>query len=135
MSYSNFKSDTGSRRWIYILLGILINICLGTVYSWSVFRKPIEETLQINATQSGMPYMFFLFMYAVTMLFAGKFIDKYRPRWIAIIGGLLVASGWFMAGFANNIFILTAAYGVIAGAGVGIIYGVPISVVAKWFPE
>ncbi|MFW6269073.1 MAG: OFA family MFS transporter [Bacillota bacterium] len=135
MTFNHIKQRQNLKRWIYILLGVLINICLGTVYSWSVFRKPIEQTLQISATGSGMPYMFFLFFYAVTMFFAGKYIDKYSPRWIAVAGGFLVALGWFMAGYASNIFILTIAYGVVAGAGVGIIYGVPISVAAKWFPE
>ena len=133
-SYSQNLTQN-KKKWMYIILGIFINICLGTVYSWSVFRKPIEETLQINATQSGLPYMFFLFFYAITMPVAGKYIDKYSPRWIAILGGTLVAAGWFLAGFTNNIYSLTLTYGIIAGVGVGIIYGVPISVAARWFPD
>ena len=120
---------------MYILLGVLINLCLGTIYSWSVFRKPIEEALNISATQSGLPYMTFLFIYAVTMPVVGKYIDKYKPRWIAVIGGIMVGMGWFLASFVQNIFVLTAAYGFIGGAGVGVIYGVPISVAAKWFPD
>ena len=123
------------KRWLYIFIGILINICLGTIYSWSVFRKPIEEILQVTATQSGLPYMSFLFVYAVTMPIAGKYIDKYRPRLIAVIGGIMVGTGWFLASFASNIYVLTAAYGLIGGAGVGVVYGVPISIAAKWFPE
>lgn len=130
--YQNLSQN--KKRWFYIILGVFINICLGTVYSWSVFRKPIEETLLINATQSGLPYMFFLFFYAITMPVAGKYIDKNNPRWIAIFGGLLVALGWFLAGFTSNIYSLTLTYGIIAGVGVGIVYGVPISVAARWFP-
>ena len=135
---ANIKLQTlkqDNRRWFYIILGILINICLGTIYSWSVFRKPIEEILQITATQSGLPYMSFLFIYAVTMPIAGKYIDKYSPRLISIIGGVMVGTGWFLASFAGNIYVLTAAYGLIGGAGVGVVYGVPISVAAKWFPD
>ena len=124
-----------TKRWIFIPIGILIFMCLGTVYSWSVFRKPIEESLAINATQSGLPYMFFLFFYAVLMPIAGGFIDKYSPKLITIIGGLVVALGWFLSGFVGSIEILTITYGVIAGAGVGITYGVPIAVAAKWYPD
>ncbi|MFW5985347.1 MAG: OFA family MFS transporter [Halanaerobiaceae bacterium] len=135
MNVGQVKTNYGTKKWFYIILGILINICLGTVYSWSVFRKPIEGTLQISATGSGLPYMFFLFFYAISMPFAGKFIDRYKPRWIAVTGGLLVAAGWILAGYSGNIYILTISYGIIAGTGVGIVYGVPISVASKWFPE
>ncbi len=133
----NIKSrESGSdKRWIYIFLGIIIFICLGTVYSWSVFRKPIEELYNTGATQSGLPYMVFLFSYAVFMPIAGGFIDRYNPKIITIIGGLFVASGWFLSGFVEDINLLTVTYGVIAGAGVGITYGVPIAVAAKWYPD
>ncbi|MFW5999636.1 MAG: OFA family MFS transporter [Halanaerobiaceae bacterium] len=123
------------RRWQFIAIGIVIFLCLGTVYSWSVFRKPIEELFGINATQSGMPYMVFLFSYAIFMPIAGGFIDKYSPRVITIIGGLAVGLGWILSGFVRDIRVLTVTYGFITGGGVGIIYGVPIAVTAKWFPD
>lgn len=135
MTAKEVQLAKGSKRWMFILLGIFINICLGTVYSWSVFRKPIEELLKISATQSGFPYMSFLFFYAVSMPIAGRYIDRYNPRKIAIIGGGLVALGWFLSGFAGNIYFLSVTYGIIAGTGVGIVYGVPISVAAKWYPD
>ena len=120
------------KRWVFIPIGILIFMCLGTVYSWSVFRKPVEDLLNINATQSGLPYMFFLFFYAVFMPIAGGFIDKYNPKVMTIIGGLMVSLGWFLSGFVTNIILLSVTYGFIAGGGVGITYGVPIAVAAKW---
>lgn len=120
-------------RWGYIPLGIILFICLGTVYSWSVFRGPLEEQFGIGATESGLPYMFFLAFYALLMMVTGPFIDKYKPRVIMIFGGVLVGGGWFLASFAQNIGMLTFTYGVIAGSGVGIIYGVPVAVMSKWF--
>ncbi|HKL76469.1 MAG TPA: OFA family MFS transporter [Halanaerobiales bacterium] len=127
--------ENNNKRWIFIPLGILIFMCLGTVYSWSVFRKPVEDLLKINATQSGLPYMFFLFFYAVLMPVAGGFIDEYNPKFMTIIGGLIVSLGWFLSGFATNIIMLSITYGIIAGGGVGITYGVPIAVAAKWYPD
>lgn len=86
------------RRWFLIPLGIIIYICLGTVYSWSVFRKPLENILQISAFQSGLPYMLFLFFFALFMALSGRYVSKY-PRLIIFIGGLIVGLGWILSGF------------------------------------
>lgn len=121
--------------WVYVVLGIVIMMCLGTVYSWSIFRVSIEALFDVSTVQSGMPYMFSLAFYAFSMLVSGKYIDRFSPRSMMSVGGLLVGMGWFASGYAENIYMLTLTYGVIIGIGVGIIYGVPISVVAKWFPN
>ena len=123
------------KRWIYVFLGIIIMMCLGTVYSWSVFRIPIEKLFDIGSTQSGLPYMVSLVFYAFFMFVTGKFLDKYSPRIIISIGALLVALGWILSAYAPNIYVLTITYGIIIGAGMGIAYGAPMTVVAKWFPE
>ncbi|MCK8818213.1 OFA family MFS transporter [Natroniella sulfidigena] len=124
-----------TKRWLYIPLGILIFMCMGAVYSWSVFRKPVEDLLNISATQSGLPYMVFLVFYAVLMPIAGGFIDDYGPKLVTMVGGGLVGLGWFLSSFATSIIQLAITYGVIAGAGVGIAYGAPMAVAAKWFPD
>jgi len=130
------KGSVGSmKKWLYILLGIVIMMSLGTVYSWSIFRIPIEEKFGIGTTQSGFPYMVSLASYAIFMLISGRYLDRFSPRAIIIVGGLLVGLGWTLSGFAENIYQLTATYGLITGAGVGIVYGVPMAVAAKWFPE
>ncbi|MHB8128998.1 MAG: OFA family MFS transporter [Mobilitalea sp.] len=130
------RSDINLRqRWIYLLLGILIMMCLGTVYSWSVFRSPIEELFDLGFTQSGLPYMTSLGFYALFMFITGKYLDKYSPRFIITIGSILVALGWILSSYAPNIYVLTISYGVIIGAGVGIVYGAPITIIAKMFPD
>ncbi|WDC85275.1 MFS transporter [Caloramator sp. mosi_1] len=120
-------------RWLYVVLGILIFICLGTVYSWSIFKKPLENALSLNSTQSNLPFMTFLAFYAFLMPVGGKLIYKYSPKVVLITGSLLVALGWIVSAYSKNIVMLTIAYGVIAGSGVGIAYGVPIGVVSSWF--
>lgn len=122
-------------RWYYVLLGSIIMMCLGTVYSYSVFRLPVEKLFNIGATQSGMPYMTSLAFYAFFMFLTGRLLDKFNPRYIIIAGGMLVSLGWLLSAYAQNIYMLTITYGVISGAGVGIVYGVPMTVVSRWFPE
>jgi len=123
------------KRWLYIPLGLIIFMCMGTIYSWSIFRTPIENSFNIGATESGLPYMFFLVFYALAMPFAGSYMDKYGPRIMTITGGLLISIGWFLSGFTTSITFLTISYGVIGGTGVGIAYGAPMAVAAKWFPD
>ncbi|MEM2087434.1 MAG: OFA family MFS transporter [Thermoproteota archaeon] len=122
-------------RWFLIVTGFLINLCLGAIYSFSIFRKPLESFWEISATQSGLPFMVFLAIFAIMMAVAGGLIGKWGPRKTSLLGSLLVGVGWIGASFSPNIDFLTILYGVIGGAGVGISYGCPIAVAAAWFPR
>lgn len=132
MGQINFKFI---QRWIYVILAIIIMMCLGTVYSWSIFRLSIEETYNIRATESGLPYMTSLVFYSLFVFLTGKYINKYSPRLIISLGAFLVAVGWILSSYAPSIYLLTITYGGVIGAGVGIAYGAPMNVIAKWFPE
>lgn len=122
-------------RWILVVIGLLINVCVGSIYAFSVFRKPLETLWGITSSQSGYPFMVFLAVFAIAMPFAGSLMARWGPKKTAMLGGWLVGTGWILASFSPNISILTILYGVIGGAGVGIVYGCPITVVAKWFPH
>ena len=119
----------------YILAGMAIFVCMGTIYAWSVFRKPLEELFEIGATESSWPYMLFLCFYALTMPFAGGLIEKLGPRRTTMLGGLILAAGWFASGSATTITTLAVTYGILGGIGVGLVYGVPLAVAARWFPK
>lgn len=130
-----FGLEAEKGRWVFVLLGLIINISLGSVYAWSVFRKPLESLFHIGATESGMPFMFFLAFFALLMPFAGGYLDKYGPRTVTMLGGALVGAGWILASFASGIGMLSVSYGLIAGGGVGLVYGGPIALATKWFPD
>ncbi len=122
-------------RWLLIPLGMTVLLCLGTVYSWSIFRKPLESELNINATQSLLPFTVALVFYAAFMPIAGFYIPKLGARLMTALGGVVVGLGYILSSFANNIGTIVITYGIIAGVGVGITYGVPMAVVARWFPD
>lgn len=130
-----FGLEAEKGRWVFVLLGLVINISLGSVYAWSVFRKPLESLFHVGATESGMPFMFFLAFFALLMPFAGGYLDKYGPRTVTMLGGVLVGIGWILASFASGIAMLSVCYGLIAGGGVGLVYGGPIALATKWFPD
>lgn len=131
----NLKKNDNRKRWKYVMLGIILMMMLGTVYSYSVFRLAVQNYFEVDFTSSGLPYMASLAFYSFFMFITGRFIDRFHPRNIMIVGSLLVALGWILSSFASNIYVLTLTYGVISGAGVGITYGVPMTVVSRWFPE
>jgi OFA family oxalate/formate antiporter-like MFS transporter len=122
-------------RWLLIPLGMVILLCLGSVYSWSIFRTSLENELGISATQSLLPYTFALVFYAATMPIAGFYMPRIGTRITAAIGGIVVGLGYILSSFATQIGVLVFTYGVIAGIGVGMAYGVPMAVAARWFPD
>ena len=129
------KQVMSKARWLYVILGLVIMMALGTVYSWSVFRLPVEVLYDVGTAQSGLPYMTALLFYSLFMFLTGRFFKDWSPRKTILTGTLLVSVGWILSAFAPNIQTLTIAYGVISGAGVGIAYGAPLTVVTRWFPE
>jgi OFA family oxalate/formate antiporter-like MFS transporter len=133
------SAETG--RWAFVLAGLIMNLCLGTVYAWSVFRKPLQDyfstpEVKITATQTLWPFMLFLAVFTVLMPITGRILQRgIHPRTLSIIGSVIVAAGWILSSHAPNISFLYWTYGLIAGAGVGIVYGIPIAVVTRWFPD
>ena len=131
-----FGLPAASGRWLFVVLGIVMNVCLGAVYAYSIFLKPVKEAFAgISAFQANQPFMVFLAFFAVLMFFGGRVMEKLGPRKMGMIGGIIVGLGWLLSAFAPNIWILTLTYGVIAGSGVGLVYGCPVAMGAKWFPD
>jgi MFS family permease len=122
-------------RWFLIPLGMIILLCLGSVYSWSIFRTPLENELGISATESILPYTFVLVFYAALMPITGFYIPRIGTRVTTAIGGLIVGLGYILSSFATQVGVLVFTYGAIAGTGIGITYGVPMVVVSRWFPD
>ncbi len=130
-----FGMTAESGRWLFVAFGLIAQLCLGAVYAWGTFKKPIMTHYSLNATEGSLPFIVFLACFALLMPFGGRWIQKYGPRRIGIIGGVLVGIGWILAGFSPNLAILCLTYGVVAGAGVGLAYAAPIQTSTRWFPD
>jgi OFA family oxalate/formate antiporter-like MFS transporter len=136
-----FRMAPERGRWGLVLVGLVINLCLGSIYSWSVFVNPLtaffttELHQQVTAAEVLLPFSVFLAFFAIAMPLTGKYIDIYGPRNITIVGGILTGLGWLLASFVTNVQMLYVMYGVVGGIGVGVAYGVPVAVAARWFPD
>ncbi|MDD1695925.1 MAG: OFA family MFS transporter [Methanoregula sp.] len=136
-----FGMDLEKGRWVLVIIGMVINLCLGSIYSWSVFVGPLTNYFTkdlgqaVSASEILLPFSVFLAFFAIAMPFTGKYIEQYGPRNVTIVGGLLTGLGWLLSSFAGSIQWLYLFYGVIAGVGVGIAYGVPVAISARWFPD
>lgn len=124
-----------NRRWDLLILSLLVYTCLGTIYSWSVFRGPLSVELGLGSEQLGRPYSTFLGAFAFSMPATGWLMKTIGHRTLLAAGGLLVGAGWIAAGAAASLEGLTVSYGLLGGIGVGLGYAVPLAVVASWFPD
>jgi OFA family oxalate/formate antiporter-like MFS transporter len=119
-----------------VVAALVLQLCLGVLYAWSVFRAPLMKELGWTVKQAGYPYMTSLFFFAVGMIFAGRWQDKAGPKKVAIFGGVLLAAGAALSGILyQTVGGMMFAYGVLGGLGVGFAYVTPIATCIKWFPD
>ena len=130
-----FGLPAASGRWLFVVIGLVMNVCLGAVYAYSIFLGPVKNAFNVSASMANLPFMVFLSFFAILMFFGGRIMEKLGPRKLIIIGSIIVGLGWMLSSFAPNIWILTLTYGVIAGSGVGLVYGCPVATAARWFPD
>lgn len=122
-------------RWSVVFGAVLLQVCLGAIYSWSLFNQPLMDKYGWTNEQVFMTYSIAIFIFAFSTMFSGRLQDKIGPRKVATIGGLLYGGGLILASFATSLPMLYISYGVLGGAGVGFAYVCPLSTCVKWFPE
>jgi OFA family oxalate/formate antiporter-like MFS transporter len=124
------------KRWGIALAGILMQMALGAVYAWSVFRTPLVKAFHWSISQVTLTFTICVFVLGFAAFFGGLWLNKKGPRPVALTGGFLYGLGVFLASYsANNLHWLYFSYGVIGGIGLGFGYIVPIAVLVKWFPD
>ncbi|MBM3315959.1 OFA family MFS transporter, partial [candidate division WOR-3 bacterium] len=122
-------------RWWIVAGALLVQLCLGAVYAWSVFRDPIRDLLGIRLAEAQLPFSFVLVFFALATVLGGRLQDKLGPRVVAIAGGALLGLGMIVASLSPGIAGMVVGYGVISGIGIGFAYVCPIAAGVKWFPD
>jgi len=127
-----------TNRWTVALAGVIMQLLLGTVYGWSVFKTPLMEAHGWSSFQVGLAFTIAIFCLGTAAALGGKFVDKAGARKVATLAAVLFGVGMLLAGYANsigNLWLLWLGYGVIAGFGNGLGYITPLAVLVRWFPD
>jgi len=125
-------------RWLMALSAVGVHICIGSVYAWSVYVKPIQEQMSWTLTDVTIAFSIAIFFLGLSAALMGKFVEKNGPRVSAIIAASLFGLGTMGSGLAimmESKMLLYFFYGVLGGCGLGIGYISPVSTLVKWFPD
>jgi len=113
-----------------------MQIALGAVYAWSVFRTPLATQFGWTIAEVTLTFTISIFVLGIAAFFGGLWLNRKGPRVVAVTGGVLYGLGVFLASFsANKLWWLYVSYGLIGGLGLGFAYIVPVAVLVKWFPD
>ena len=122
-------------RSIIAVAGVLMQMALGAVYAWSVFRIPLTHTYGWSVSQVTAAFELAILVLGFAAFGGGIWMRRAGPRTIVAVAALLYGLGTALAGTAKTLPMLYLTYGVIAGAGLGLGYIVPVAVLVRWFPD
>lgn len=120
--------------WIVVFAGLGINLALGVLYTWSMFKVAIEKSFGWQGSQLNDPYALCCLVFAFAMILGGRSQDRFGPRLTASIGGILVAAGMILISTTNSYAVWLLGFGVLVGAGLGFGYSSATPPALKWFP-
>src|SRR3954465_12249827 len=135
---SRIVAPPGWTRWLVPPAALSVHLSIGQAYAWSVFKTPLEKTMDLNGTQSSLPFQLGIVMLGLSAAFGGTLVEKNGPRWAMFVSMCCFASGFLISalGVATGQFwLVVVGYGGVGGLGLGIGYISPVSTLIKWFPD
>lgn len=125
-----------TNRWSIAGAGVIIQVALGAVYAWSVFRIPLTKAFGWTISQVTMAFTIAIFTLGFASFVGGMWMRRSGPRQVAIAAGIFYGAGIFLASFSGgHLYWLYFSYGLLAGIGLGLGYIVPVATLVKWFPD
>src|SRR5437764_1287081 len=134
VSAASIGDRPSNRRWVVTFAGTGINLALGVLYTWSMFKESIAKDFGWKGEQLNDPYALCCLVFAFAMIVAGRCQDKLGPRLTASLGGLLVGAGLIIVSRTSSYELWVLGFGVLVGAGIGFGYSSATPPALKWFP-
>jgi OFA family oxalate/formate antiporter-like MFS transporter len=136
---SQAANQNVTNRWIIATAGVVMQVALGAVYAWSVFRVPLSDAYGTGVSAVNTTFSIAILALGFAAFFGGLWMNSSGPRVVALTSGVLYGAGIFLASFASpdagGLWTLYLTYGLMAGVGIGLGYIVPVATLIKWFPD
>ena len=124
------------KRAFVLPAAVLIQMCLGGVYAWSAFVPALKGELGFTTAQTQLVFGLTIASFTIAMVFAGRLLIRWGPRWVGLLGGLLFAAGYTVAARASGGYpALLCGVGLVAGASIGFGYVAALTTGVQWFPR
>jgi len=134
-------NEIKNKGWSVTMAGLGINLALGILYTWSIFKQSIKESIlagdgRFNWDIASLndPFAVCCLMFTIAMVFAGRIQDKLSPRITAVIGGALTGAGLILISQSTSLLVWILGFGVLTGLGLGFGYASATPPAIKWFP-
>jgi MFS transporter, OFA family, oxalate/formate antiporter len=129
---------TTRNRWIIAASAVGVHISIGSIYAYSVFNNPLQETLGWDKTDIAWAFSLAILFLGLSAAFLGPTVERIGPRKSGYLSAGLFTLGLVISGFAvilGWLPLFYLGYGVIGGTGIGVGYICPVSTLVKWFPD
>jgi OFA family oxalate/formate antiporter-like MFS transporter len=144
---SQQNQSVPAQAWVTVFAGMAINLCLGILYAWSIWKSALVNVdkagqamtgvnagwIYLNNAQAATPFSLCVIIFALLMIPGGRIQDRISPRFGATLGGLTLAAGCILAGVMKSYTGIVIGFGILGGIGMGIGYAAPTPAALKWF--
>lgn len=128
----------GFSRWLVPPAAVAVHMCIGQVYAFSVFNKPLGAELGVPVSKVNVAYMIALMMLGISAAIFGKWVERSGPRKTMLASCLCFCGGLLLTALAvklKMLWLVLFGYGFVGGIGLGLGYIAPVSTLVKWFPD
>ena len=124
-----------SNRWVILLFSIFSMVAVANFqYGWTLFVLPLQKHFKTEQALIQVTFTVFVLLETWLVPFEGWLVDKFGPRLLVMLGGVLSGLGWVGSAKAESLTALYLSYA-LSGLGAGVVYGTAIGSALKWFPD